>query len=109
MKFILYLTNQISALQVYNGSYLPREKIYPNCLRKASTRFRSSHSNIVVGLVAGEPRQDVWRFFARKSMWDSTVSYWSPSVANFVAFMCVCTCGHAASLPFFAKMALGSG
>ena len=47
-------------------------------------------------------------FFARKSMWDSTVSYWSPSVASFVAFLCVCTCGHAASLPFFfAKMALG--
>ena len=40
-------------------------------------------------------------FFARKSMWDSTVSYWSPSVASFVAFLCVCTCGHAASLPFF--------
>ena len=48
-------------------------------------------------------------FFARKSMWDSTVSYWSPSVASFVAFLCVCTCGHAASLPlfFFAKMVLG--
>ena len=47
-------------------------------------------------------------FFARKSMWDSTVSYWSPSVASFVAFLCVCTCGHAASLQFFfAKMALG--
>ena len=48
-------------------------------------------------------------FFARKSMWDSTVSYWSPFVASFVAFLCVCTCGHAASLPFFvvAKMALG--
>ena len=25
-------------------------------------------------------------FFARKSMWDSTVSDWSPSVASFVAF-----------------------
>ena len=49
-------------------------------------------------------------FFARKSMWDSTVNYWSPSVASFVAFLCVCTCGHAVSLPFFfAKMALGSG
>ena len=47
-------------------------------------------------------------FFARKSMWDSSVSYWSPSVASFVAFLCVCTCGHAASLPFFfVKMALG--
>ena len=48
-------------------------------------------------------------FFVRKSMWDSTVSYWSPSVASFVAFLCVCTCGHAASLPgfFVAKMALG--
>ena len=46
-------------------------------------------------------------FFARKSMWDSTVSYWSPSVASFVAFLCVCTCGHAASYRFFAKMALG--
>ena len=40
-------------------------------------------------------------FFASKSMWDSTVSYWSPSVASFVAFLCVCTCGHAASLPSF--------
>ena len=40
-------------------------------------------------------------FFARKSMWDSTVSYWSPSVASFVAFLCVCTCGYAASLPSF--------
>ena len=28
--------------------------------------------------------------FARKSMWDSTVSYWSPSVASFVVFLCVC-------------------
>ena len=36
-------------------------------------------------------------FFARKSMCDSTVSYWSPSIASFVAFLC----GHAASLPFF--------
>ena len=36
-------------------------------------------------------------FFARKSMW---VSYWSPSIASFVAFLCVCACGHAASLPF---------
>ena len=39
----------------YNGSYLPREKIYPDCLRKAGTRFRSSRSNVqkaVVGLVA---------------------------------------------------------
>ena len=48
-------------------------------------------------------------FCARKSMWDSTVSYWSPSVASFVASRCACMCGHAASLPFFAKMALGSG
>ena len=48
-------------------------------------------------------------FFARKSMWDSTVSYWSPSVASFVVFLCVCTRDHAASLPFFAKMVLGSG
>ena len=40
-------------------------------------------------------------FFARTSMWDSTVSYWSPSVASFVAFLCVCKCGHAASLLFF--------
>ena len=48
-------------------------------------------------------------FFACKSMWDSTVCYWSPSVVSFVAFLCVCTCGgHAASLPFFAKMAVGS-
>ena len=48
-------------------------------------------------------------FFARKSMWDSTVSYWSPSVASFVAFLCVCMCGHATSLLFFAEMVLGSG
>ena len=43
-------------------------------------------------------------FFCRKSMWDSTVSYWSPSVC-VVVFLCVCTGDHAASLPFFAKMA----
>ena len=42
----IILTNQISALQVYNGSYLPHEKIYPNCLRKAGTRFHSSRSNV---------------------------------------------------------------
>ena len=34
-------------------------------------------------------------------MWDSTVSYWSPSVASFVAFLCICTSGHTASLSFF--------
>ena len=42
-------------------------------------------------------------FFACKLMWDSTVSYWSPSVGVSV---------HVAMLPayhFFAKMALGSG
>ena len=45
-------------------------------------------------------------FFARKSMWDSTVSYWSPSVASFVAFLCVCTCGHAASLLLFMSVTI---
>ena len=44
-------------------------------------------------------------FFAHKSMWDSTVSYWSPSVVlRFCVFVRVAT------LPayrFFAKMALG--
>ena len=28
-------------------------------------------------------------FFACKSIWDSTVSYWSPSVASSVAFLCL--------------------
>ena len=48
-------------------------------------------------------------FFARKSMWDSTVSYWSPSIASFVAFLCDCTCGHAASLPFFCQNGARAG
>ena len=39
-------------------------------------------------------------FFASKSIWDGTVSYWFPSVASFVAFLCVCTCGDAVSLFF---------
>ena len=46
-------------------------------------------------------------FFARKSMWNSSASYWSPSVASFVAFLCVCTCASLPLLFFVAKMALG--
>ena len=38
-------------------------------------------------------------FFAHKSIWDSTVSYWSPSVASFVAFLCVCMCSHTSLVP----------
>ena len=48
-------------------------------------------------------------FWGRKSMWDSTTSYRSLSIASFVVFLCVCICGHAASIQFFDKMALGSG
>ena len=39
-------------------------------------------------------------FFACKSM--------VKSVASFVVCLCICTCGHAASLPHIAKMVLGS-
>ena len=56
--FILYLSHSNQSdfsITGNNGSYVPREKKYPDCLRKAGTRFRSSRSNVqkaVVGLVA---------------------------------------------------------
>ena len=37
-------------------------------------------------------------FFARKSMWDSTVSYWSPSVASLLHF---CVFVRVATLPAY--------
>ena len=37
-------------------------------------------------------------FFARKSMWDSTVSYWSPSVASLLRF---CVFVRVATLPAY--------
>ena len=40
---------------------------------------------------------------------EGTVSYCSPFIASFVVFPCVYACSHAASLPFCAKIALGSG
>ena len=37
-------------------------------------------------------------FFARKLMWDSTVSYWSPSVA---ILLCFCVSVRVATLPAY--------